>query len=226
MTDANFHKQTLPECQTVICALFQTRIFTKSPGFFVGSAHGMIPYSSATSWKCFTNSAVDGHVLMFLGTGLSWHKWPAAANQRGLDPQLHLWKDFGGGGGSRWDCQDCQRSDLGGPPIDILFLYTALYTYMIGKANILNKEHLGEDSWFNNQDALQKTGTWKWTSSMLESKEHLSSRSSPFFDAKMIHLFVSPPSLSSSFYHLRPIWRCQIHVPSTKLEKNPRKLTR
>lgn len=53
---------------------------------------------------------------------------------------------------------DCQCSDPN-PPIDILFLYTALYTYMIALYDWKGQysqqgAFLGEDSWFNNQDAL------------------------------------------------------------------------
>ena len=34
--------------------------------------HGITPYSSATSLKCSSSSAVEGQVLMFFGTGLSF----------------------------------------------------------------------------------------------------------------------------------------------------------
>ena len=108
-------------------------------------AHGMIPYSSATSLKCCTNSAVEGHVLMFLGTGLSL---PGLTN---LDPTARILRR------GKVRLPDFHCSDPN-PPIGISFswciLYICILHYMIVEDNILNKEHLGEEGWFDNQDAL------------------------------------------------------------------------
>ena len=132
-------------------------------------AHGMIPYSSATSLKCCTNSAVEGHVLMFLGTGLS-----LPDQQISLDPK----------------CEDPN------PPIGISFLWCILYIcilhYMIVKDNILNKEHLGEYSWFNNQDALLD-GYLEFLVPCLEAR-NTSLPGLPLNDLSALHHFQTLPS--------------------------------
>ena len=209
-----FHKQTLPECQTVIWAPFQTMIFTSSPGVFVGSCarHDSIFlsyflevfYQLRSRWPCahvLRHRVVLAHVTSLL-LSAAW-----------LDPQLHSFgRDFGGGG-EKVRLPDCHPN----PPIDILLLYTALYTYMIALYDWKGQysqqgAFLGEDSWFNNQDALQKTGTWKFWNSMLESKEHTNLPGLPLLDAEMIHLFVSPKNLFQAFFTHK-----LDHSPSTNL---------
>ena len=139
-----------------------------SPGFFVGGErHDSIFlsnflevfYQLRSRWPC-------AHVLRH------WvvlaHTFPAAAHQRGLgeSPGLHLWKDFmwrEGFQGERLPRWSVLRFG-GSGPVDIILLivYCVIYVYDWKGQYSQQGAFLGEDSWFNNQDALQKTGTWKF----------------------------------------------------------------
>ena len=82
---------------------------------------------------------------MFLGTGLSWHTWPACYSaQLGWIPScIHL-EGILVEEGKRWDCQIVTQILPLTSCYCILHYIRIWLRYMIGKANILNKEHFWE----------------------------------------------------------------------------------